>query len=170
MQSVSPKRFKAREHQKLLKWELYGCTKQTWTYTGKTERLLIFQSQHIRKSIGSKGTVFHCGYVLSLILSSCFLFFIVGLLGCDALFLSFISHCSVFYLFSVVGFFYFGLVMSADFFFPLFCLIVPFASSILNHANNCTCFCNISKFTDQFFSLVSLFLNHFRWFLCLISF
>lgn len=32
------------------------------TYTGKTERLLLFQNQHIRKSIGSKGTVFHCGY------------------------------------------------------------------------------------------------------------
>lgn len=28
----------------------------------KPEWLLRFPTQHIRKSIGSKGTVFHCGY------------------------------------------------------------------------------------------------------------
>lgn len=98
----------------------------------------------------------------SLILSSCFLIFHCWPLWLQCAFLSFISHCSVFFILN------FGFVMSVEIYFPL--LIVLFASSILNHANSCTCFCNISKFTDQFFSLVSLFLNHFCWFLCLISF
>lgn len=54
-----------------LQWKSYGCTKQTCADTGKTERLLKLPNQHIRKSIGSKGRVFHCGYFSSLILSSC---------------------------------------------------------------------------------------------------
>lgn len=136
---------------------MYGCTKQTCTYTGKIERLLIFQNQHIRKSIGSREQF--SIMVIFLIINS---FLVFSIFHCLPLWLqcafSFISHYSVF-LFS--GFFFFKLWISYVCRNLFFLLIVPFASSILNHANNCTCFCNISKFTDQFFSLVSLFLNHF---------
>lgn len=124
--------------------------------TGKTEWLLLFVTQHTRKSIGSKEAVFHrvrpC---------PCRCFACVPqshrwplwLLCAFLVHHSTSTHSSPLFFFFNLRFF-----MSIHVCFSSFVQIVLFffASPISNHANNCTCFCDISKFTDQFFFLWSL--------------
>lgn len=143
-------------------------------YTGKTEWLLLFLTQHTRKSIGSKEAVFHCVHFCHCQYFACVsplhhwplwllcAFLVFHSISCSD---SNLPHSPFFFLnfrFFVSIHVYFSSFASSHSF---------FASPIPNHANNCTCFCNISKFTDQFFfsglfSVSQPFLLIF--FLCLI--
>lgn len=130
-------------------------------YAGKAEWLLLFLTQHTRKSIGSKEAVFHGVHFRPCLLCLCVS--ITSLTSVAALCLSLMlppTSAGSSHLIRYLFFFKPDFSCSFTFIFPLLLQIIPFffffASPIPNHANSCTCFCNISKFTDQFFFLWSL--------------
>lgn len=165
-------KLQQRKHSRVLRHFLWLHKTDICMYAGKAEWLLLFLTQHTRKSIGSKEAVFHGVHFRPCLLCLCVS--ITSLTSVAAVcFPHASSHVRWFQSPHPLPFFLNQIFHVHSRLFFLFCFksFLFFASPIPNHANSCTCFCNISKFTDQFFFLWSLlcFSTIFvDFFLCLI--